>query len=442
MLLSCGTLPVAFAPTGDVPSATPPLRPEWLPRGTRCRLQLLNRGLTSLQATSVPTAAAHPVPPPASSQAAHSRLLQPPLQQQYGEYNSLLIRYLNVLPHPEIRWGKKLIYLIMRLFRSPIFFILGFVLSLCKLKTMKGKTTSRVFVPGIPVHIYKASSDFGIIFYTDIDMLMLYSIEATLALKYGITIISACYMFNHIHRCEIAPTKDSMTEYEGETASLFSRLYNQDKSRAGKLWLSPFGSAIKRDGKNVRACINYIHNNAPEKKLCTRAVQYKWDFLAYAADSHPFSKKYVQRDATKKMKQCVQSVRMQAQKGNHLDYLFLKKAKLSLDKTEWLQLIDIIITSYHLVNYAVAAKYFGSMKNLMTAPDDNTGKEFDIKEDFGSSSFLPYCRMFNLVINKGYDDFSPYRLTEEEKGVLYRLFRSAGVPFEHITRFLHYSLGR
>lgn len=273
-------------------------------------------------------------------------------------------------------------------------------------------------------------------------MLILYSIEASLAHKYGITIISACYMFNHIHRCEIAPTKDALTEYEGETASLFTRLYNQDKSRSGKLWLSPFGSAVKRDGKNVRACINYIHNNAPEKKLCSRAIQYKWDYLAYATDSQPFSKKYVQREATKNMKQYVHSVRTQAQNGSHLDYLFLKTARQSLDKTEWLQLIDLIISSYHLVNYAVAAEYFGSMKSLMTAPDDNTGKEFDIKEDFGSSSFLPYCRMFNLVKKNGYGDFSPFRLTEDEKSSLIRLFRSEGVPFEHITRFLHHSLGR
>lgn len=294
----------------------------------------------------------------------------------------------------------------------------------------------RRFAPGLPCHIYRRSLDRGVIFYADLDYLVYFTVSSTASRKYHIQVLSATYMFNHVHEMVGCDTIQSLRGYQESIASSFVRIYNADKGINGALFDPPFGSAPKRNGKDIRSCANYIANNAPEKKLCARSVEYRWSFLAYATCRNPFSEPFVANCSSRKLRMAMRIVRERREREDYLEYPFLRAMKRKLNKKEWEQLVDYIVVQYMYIDFRACARYYGSVENMITAPDSNTGKEFDLVEDSGSGSFVPYNGMCRILDGKGLR--SPYGLPDSMLDRLILEFRSCtGGDLYHISRFLH-----
>ena len=155
------------------------------------------------------------------------------------------------------------------------------------------------------------------------------------------------------------------------------------------------------DDKKVRTNLIYVGNNPVERHLVENAEDYRWNYVAYAVSDSPFSRKYVQREASSALKKAVNEVRSQYGKEMPLNYQMLKRLFEPLDTQESQQLIDYIISLYNVIDYASALEYFGgSYKRFITALHSTTGSEHDIREKKTGKSDIYYAQMSNILISE------------------------------------------
>ncbi|MBO6168945.1 MAG: hypothetical protein J6O51_03130 [Bacteroidales bacterium] len=73
-----------------------------------------------------------------------------------------------------------------------------------------------------------------------------------------------------------------------------------------------------------------------------------------------------------------------------MNYALLNRLFNSLDRRESLQLTDYIITTYNVIDYDAASRFFGGFENMVRAIDSSTGTEFDLNEIFVGKSDACY----------------------------------------------------
>ena len=96
----------------------------------------------------------------------------------------------------------------------------------------------------------------------------------------------------------------------------------------------------------------YNYNNPVERKLVTRAEDYRWNLLAYAISDHPFSLPLDIPRSRYKMRLVLQEVQACRKQGRYLHYQQLERWFTDLNVEETQQLTDFIINQWNIVDYA------------------------------------------------------------------------------------------
>lgn len=300
---------------------------------------------------------------------------------------------------------------------------------------------SRFFAKDILTHCYQRTSDNGVLFYSYGDCLEFFTLYCVLARKYNIRVSALCLMPNHVHDAVSARRKKELTCFKRDLNTQFSKKYNKRCGTAGSLLESPYGSAVKYGPKKARTTIIYIANNPVERQLCSMAEQYRWNFVAYAASTHPFSEELVIRKARWSLQLAVNEVKQQYNKGLPLNYAMLQRLFVKLNKKECQQLVDYIISTYNVIDYSGVLKLFDdSMESMLMAFHSTTGSEYDINEPFLGKTDKPYAAMSKILLSEAHlkdiHDFlswSPARKYE-----LFLLIRQhTDVMGEQIAQYLH-----
>ena len=160
---------------------------------------------------------------------------------------------------------------------------------------------------------------------------------------------------------------------------------------------------------------------------------------------HPFSEPYRKEDASRAMIRAVNTVKSRRAAGQYLPYVLLQRLFKSLGSKEQEQLVDIIITTYSVIDHEEAIRYFGSYEKMLEADHSTTGSEYDMKETFLGKNDRCYARMADLVMQR-------YRLTDihdmlafspERKWELFQWLRQETMATaEQIAAFLRIPLLR
>lgn len=280
----------------------------------------------------------------------------------------------------------------------------------------------RRFRYGCVHHVYQRPVDGIVLFHTRMDFLVFITIFFTVKQKHPVRILGVCPMIDHLHGVLEADTKEDLSAFVQEYTSKFVKEYNYSMDRAsGRLFPRRFGCAPKRDDKKARTAISYLYNNAPERKLCNRAIEYQWNLLAYASDNHPFSEPI---DLTKRswaMRKAMSTVQAFHRKGDYLGYAVLGRIFKGLSRKETLQLTDFILITYCDVDFERAIAFYGSLDEMIIAIDSNTGSEHDIQEEWVGYTDSVYFQMGRLVRQKtGLADLKAIlKLPEKERRKLY-----------------------
>lgn len=291
-------------------------------------------------------------------------------------------------------------------------------------------------------HVYQRTLSGFNIFYDLEDYLVYYTIFCVLAEKYGVVVYGLCLMIDHIHSLFTARSRKMLSQFISHVTLLFVKEYNSAHGRSGPLFEGRFGSAPKRGLKLLRTAIAYLYNNPVEKLLCRRAQEYKWNFLAYARSSHPYSSKLVIRNVPYKLQRIIKEIDYEAKSGRHLSYARLRRLFSGLDSDARNQVIDYIIVRYSVIRYDLLESCYGSHENLITAINSNAGSEYDINESMYVKSDKEYRELYRYVCEKGFERAGDViTLSNDEKyGLFGQLTRHTSASMVQISKFLHLSV--
>ena len=307
---------------------------------------------------------------------------------------------------------------------------------------MSKPTKKMAYVNAIQ-HIYKRTIDKGVLFYRLEDRLVYYTITAVKAWEHRIVILAMCLMFTHIHRAVRAMDAVQLTQFERDVDSTFVREYNMDTGRSGAVFETPFGRSCKRDEKEVRSCLIYIFNNPVEKKLCRRAVEDRWNFLAYYDRKYPFSARPVLRQERQCLRDAMKVVAHECRAGRYLRYALLRRLFESLSPDEREILTDHIIQMYFPFDREFCHSLFKTEEAMRRAPDQVSGSDFEIGEEFEKHTDVPYRTMCALVDKYGMlgAGMPLFHLPPDRQVKLKHYLMSQAQAFDwQVDRFLHHQL--
>lgn len=259
--------------------------------------------------------------------------------------------------------------------------------------------TVRKFRRGVMNHCYQRSQKGFVIFYTASDYLVYFTHYCICAEKYGIQVHSLCQMPDHVHDSVTAKSAEDLASFKRDVNASFARAQNPVCAYTGPLFEKTYGSAPKYSEKDQRSNIIYIANNPVERRLSAVAESYRWNYLAYASNPNPFSRKLVLRECRWYLRNAIKEVAECRRNGLALSYARLKRLTLNLTVPEKKQLADYIITTYNVIDYNSAITLFGTYDSMLTAIHSTTGSEHDIKERFSGKSDSDYAMMHQLLLN-------------------------------------------
>lgn len=260
------------------------------------------------------------------------------------------------------------------------------------------------------------------------------------AKKYGIKVFSLCQMPDHVHDAVAARNQSDLVEFKRELNSRFARDYNKHCDTQGQVFEMPFGSAPKYGDKKARSVIVYIGNNPVERQLVSHAEEYRWNYLAYAFCPNPFSEKIVIRRSSKALRTAVKVIKAQHKAGKPLNFTLLKNITKELSSGELQQITDFIISTYNVIDYVSAIRFFDTFADMLTAMHATTGSEHDLNEVFVGKSDKPYAQMTSIILSQTdlKDIHQILTMDRDAKWELFLLLRKkTDVMGEQIMKFLH-----
>lgn len=303
--------------------------------------------------------------------------------------------------------------------------------------TMKNRKKRNVSTQSFQ-HVYKISVDGGVVFYRTVDHLVYYTIESVMSMRYRIPVLVRCQMFNHTHKLCAPVDPQQLAACESNINIAFTREYNKEYGRTGRLFRGPFGSAPKWTDKDRKSALLYILNNPVEKKLCRRAVEDRWTFLAYYQLDYPFSEKPVLSKARWALRNAMKVVESEYRGGRYLRYALLNRLFGTLTGEEQEQLTDYIIQLYFRFDRGACCQLFESLQQMAEAADVSKGKEFDVGEEFDPTSDVPYREMGRIALRYNVSGPGLFNLSDRRRERLAAYFRQHTMASEEqIARYLH-----
>ena len=288
------------------------------------------------------------------------------------------------------------------------------------------------------MHIYQRSISGFNLFYSLEDFLVFYTIVSVTVPKFKISLWEMCLMIDHIHILASCAEPDQLSEFVSAYTSLFVREFNMHLGRSGSLFEGPYGSACKIDQKKIRSAVIYLFNNPVEKKLCTLAEEYRWNFLKYY-DPEKTRKIKKKRGLSRKLQRALRMADEAHTNKRYLNYALLKKLMKDIDPQEKELLTDYIITLYFPFDKSISEKYFRSYKDMVTAVNSNTGSEYDIIEKHYGKTDAPYREILQYLRKRGVTDPKSLIIEQDEVKKRYYLMlkeNTSARPVQ-IRKFLH-----
>ena len=295
-----------------------------------------------------------------------------------------------------------------------------------------------IYQRGAVGHIYQRARSGFVVFYSVKDSLVFFTIFSLTAAKHRIRVLGLCLMYNHIHVLVEAEDHKAIARFMQELCSKFSRTYNIRHGLKGSLF-STYGLSNKRGGKQIRTSLAYLYNNPVEDRICKRAEEWHWNFLAYANSDHPYSEKLVLREAAVGMRKAARTVRTLHAHQRPLTYEVLDALFKSLNITEKKRLVDFIVREYSVIDFKSTISYYGSYGNMLTAFSSNTGSEYDICEPHDPYSGMAYRKMtHHLASDKRFSGIEDVLQLPAEERIAYlnELAIACGVSLNHARKFL------
>ncbi len=297
----------------------------------------------------------------------------------------------------------------------------------------------RKFVNGEVNHTYQRTVSGFNIFYEVDDYLVYYTIFSIQAIRYGIVVYGLCLMIDHIHAMIAATEREIYSRFISHVTLLFVKEYNKEHGRSGPLFKEGFGSAPKIGLKRIRTAIAYLFNNPVERYLCSKAQEYRWNFLAYAQNNNPFSEPIKLSHASRALRRAIKEVDGTRDSNQHMTYVMIRRLLGTLDKKEKKQLIDYIIIRYSVIRYDLLTACYGGLDNMILAVNSNSGSEYDINETICGRSDTEFRELHRYAHANGFKNAGDVICLEEniKRELMDKMLKETSANAYQVVKFLH-----
>ncbi len=265
---------------------------------------------------------------------------------------------------------------------------------------LKKERMHRTVIKGEVHHIYQQTAGGVVLFYSMRDYLVFFTIYCSMAEKLDVTVLALCPMPDHIHSACIVTSEKQLDTFVQLYTRTEAREWNTAHGRKGSLFRKGFGSAPKFGNKAARTTLNYNYNNPVERKIVDKAEEYRWNFLAYYCNKHPYSEPIKVSSATLKMRAAMREARKLHTDGAWVSYAHLDRWMRGLSVSESKQLADYIICTWNVIDYARAISYYGSYDAMIRSFHDNTGAEHEIREETDKYSDSVYADCSRILLRE------------------------------------------
>ena len=232
-------------------------------------------------------------------------------------------------------------------------------------------------------HVCQQTIDGVLVFYSVSDYLVFFTIYCTVARRLGVKVLALCPMVDHTHNVVVVRSEPMLSHFVQQYTHLFSREWNASRGRKGPLFKHRYMSSVKLGNKQVKTTINYNNNNPVERKLVKKAEEYRWNFLRYAREAHPFSDPIRLAKKSEQFRNILKEVKRIHAGDGHLRYCQLERWKKNL------------------IDYDETISYYGDFEAMLRSFHDNTGSDYDIKEDRNNYSDAVYQECTRLLLREG-----------------------------------------
>ncbi len=260
---------------------------------------------------------------------------------------------------------------------------------------------TRKVYPGEVHHVCQQTVNGVLVFYSASDFLVFFTIYCTVARSLGIKVLALCPMVDHAHNVIVVRDEATMSRFVQQYTHLFSREWNTSRGRKGPLFKHRYMSSVKFGNKQVKTTINYNNNNPVERKLVEKSEEYRWNFLRYAKESHPFSEPFLLSEKSTMFRNILKEIKHIHAGEGYLRYCQLERWKKSLTPRDMQQLADYIIRLWNVIDYKEVISYYGDYETMLRSFHDNTGSDYDIKEDRNNYSDAVYQDCTKLLMKEG-----------------------------------------
>ena len=297
----------------------------------------------------------------------------------------------------------------------------------------------RKFVNGEVNHTYQRTVSGFNIFYEVDDYLVYYTIFSIQAIRYGIVVYGLCLMIDHIHAMIAATEREIYSRFISHVTLLFVKEYNKEHGRSGPLFQEGFGSAPKIGLKRIRTAIAYLFNNPVERYLCSKAQEYRWNFLAYAQNNNPFSEPIKLSHASRALRRAIKEVDGTRDSNQYMTYVMIRRLLGTLDKKEKKQLIDYIIIRYSVIRYDLLTACYGGLDNMILAVNSNSGSEYDINETICGRSDTEFRELNRYAHANGFKNAGDVICLEEniKRELMDKMLKETSANAYQVVKFLH-----
>lgn len=258
-------------------------------------------------------------------------------------------------------------------------------------------------------------------------------------------ILGLALMYNHLHILVVAERRKQVEQFVSVVTSIYARYHNEEYGQQGAVFHKAFGSSIKTGEKEIRSAAGYLYNNHTNKKLCDRAEEIRWNFLAYAHNEHPFSKQIVRSNSRRVFRNALKMVDSLRNQELYLGYSLLGTVFKGLNQEEKEQLVDYIIHVYSCIDYAELESLYRSYNEMIYSFNANTFNEYDIDEskEERRGDDRVYGQLAKAVLRSGKVSRLKELLTLSEDDRLrlaLQLHAETNIPFSAIGKYLHLTI--
>lgn len=304
---------------------------------------------------------------------------------------------------------------------------------------------TRKVYPGEVHHVCQQTVGGVLVFYTINDYLVFFTIFCTVARRYGIKVLSLCPMVDHIHNVVVVDRDLQLASFVQLYTRLFAREWNESRGRKGSLFKHRYMSSVKLGNKQVKTTVNYSYNNPVERKLVERAEDYRWNFLRYARNAHPYSVPVNEENKSNLFRGILREMRTTYEGGGHLCYQQLERWGRRMDQNAMQQIADYAISLWNVIDYGEVISYYGDYDAMLHSMHDNTGSDYEIREDRNLYSDAVYADCSRILLKEGWvkDLFQlPLLPIEKKKQMAHLLLNRTTARSRQIEKYLHLPPGR